>query len=337
MIAWAIALVVWIAAGARLGRVVARAATPLRTAMVIVGFCVALMATVLVPGVWDIVERVAPDQHFSAMVVVVLWVFLSAASAVGAVSAWPVMTRSAMRGIAIVLYTVGLLVSIAVGFGYPIPALVFVTIALSLVISTGLRHVAWAPLGRGIALIVLGSTTLLIVVVVMLVEAIRGTNSLESGIWTGTGVGFVSAASVFIALGITWVLAETWVRARLDLMRLRRMHELLVKRFPEVVDADSAATTSVLRASDVIAQIMDAMYIQAGAGMFDVGGREPPRSIASHSGILAGWIEDPLGSDVLDTRWIAPPGGMSARRWVLVVARDHEKFRSDVNTTKAGR
>ena len=337
MIAWAIALVVWIAAGARLGRVVAREATPLRTAMVIVGFCVALIATVLVPGVWDIVERVAPDQHFSAMVVVVLWVFLSAASAVGAVSAWPVMTRSAMRGIAIVLYTVGLLVSIAVGFGYPIPALVFVIIALSLVISTGLRHVAWAPLGRGIALIVLGSVTLLIVVVVMLVEAIRGTNSLESGVWTGAGVGFVSAASLLIALGITWVLAETWVRARLDLMRLRRMHELLVKRFPEVVDADSAASTSVLRASDVIAQIMDAMYIQAGAGMFDVGGREPPRSIASHSGILAGWIEDPLGSDVLDTRWIAPPGGMSARRWVLVVARDHEKFRSDVNTTKAGR
>ncbi|MCJ0904002.1 hypothetical protein [Rhodococcus sp. ARC_M6] len=337
MIAWAIALVVWIAAGARLGRVVARAATPLRTAMVIVGFCVALMATVLVPGVWDIVERVAPDQHFSAMVVVVLWVFLSASSAVGAVSAWPVMTRSAMGGIAIVLYTVGLLVSIAVGFGYPVPALVFVIISLSLVISTGLRHVAWAPLGRGIALIVLGSTTLLIVVVVMLVEAIRGTNSLESGVWTGAGVGFVSAASLLIALGITWVLAETWVRARLDLMRLRRMHELLVKRFPEVVDADSAATTSVLRASDVIAQIMDAMYIQAGAGMFDVGGREPPRSIASHSGILAGWIEDPLGSDVLDTRWIAPPGGMSARRWLLVLARDHEKFRSDVNTTKAGR
>ena len=103
MIAWAIALVVWIAAGARLGRVVARVATPLRTAMVIAGFGVALMATVLVPGVWDIVDRIAPDQHFSAMVVVVLWVFLSAASAVGAVSAWPVMTRAAMRVVAIVL------------------------------------------------------------------------------------------------------------------------------------------------------------------------------------------------------------------------------------------
>lgn len=337
MIAWAIALVVWIAAGARLGRVVARVATPLRTAMVIAGFGVALMVTVLVPGVWDIVDRIAPDQHFSAMVVVVLWVFLSAASAVGAVSAWPVMTRSAMRGVAVVLYTVGLLVSIAVGVGYPIPALLFVVVALALVISTGLRHVAWAPLGRGIGLIVVGSMILLFVVVVMLVDSVRGANALESGIWSGAGVQFVSVAGLSIALGITWMLTETWVRARLDLKRLRGMHGLLVNRFPEVVDADSAATTSVLKASDMIAQIMDAMYIQAGAGLFDVGGREPPRSLATHSEILTEWIVNPLESDVLDTRWIAPPDGMSARRWVLVLARDYDKLEAQPNTTKAGR
>lgn len=337
MIAWACALVVWVAAGARLGRVVARAATPLRTAMVIVGFCVALMTTVLVPGVWDIVDRITSDGRFAATVVVVLWVFLSAASAVGAVSAWPVMTRSAMSGIAIVLYSVGLLVSLAVLFGYAIPALIFVIVALSLVISTGLRHVAWAPLGRGIGLIVLGAMTLMVVVVIMLVDAIRGTHPLESGIWSGVGVGFVTATGLLIALGITWVLIETWVRARWDLLRLRRMHNCLVTRFPEVVEADNAGSTSVLKASDTIAQIMDAMYIQSGAGLFDVGGREPPRSVVSHAAILAGWIVNPLDSDVLDTRWIAPPGAMSARRWVLLVAKEYDNLPDLSNTTKAGR
>ncbi|MDJ0114359.1 hypothetical protein QM646_48355, partial [Rhodococcus erythropolis] len=79
------------------------------------------------------------------MIVIVLWTALSAASAVGAVSAWPVMSRPAMRGLATVLYSVGLLVAIAVLFGYPAPALIFIIVALSLVISTGLRHVAWAP------------------------------------------------------------------------------------------------------------------------------------------------------------------------------------------------
>ncbi|MGK2238727.1 MAG: hypothetical protein ACI9JD_001275 [Rhodococcus sp. (in: high G+C Gram-positive bacteria)] len=331
MIFWAVALLVWVAAGARLGRVVARTATPLRMSMVFAGFSVALSSTVMVPAVWDIVDRIAPEQHAAAMIVIVLWTALSAASAVGAVSAWPVMSRPAMRGLATVLYSVGLLVAIAVLFGYPAPALIFIVVALSLVISTGLRHVAWAPLGRGIALIVTGSSILLVVVVVMLVESIGGTGALESDIWTGAGVWFIAALSVLIALGITWVLLETWLRARRDLYRLRRMHALLVKRFPEVVDADSAGSTSVLRASDMIAQIMDAMYIQSGAGMFDVGGQEPPRAVTAHAGILAGWIADPLASDVLDTRWIAPPEKMSARRWVLLLAKELDE------TTKVGR
>ena len=185
MIFWAVALLVWVAAGARLGRVVARTATPLRMSMVFAGFSVALSSTVMVPAVWDIVDRIAPEQHAAAMIVIVLWTALSAASAVGAVSAWPVMSRPAMRGLATVLYSVGLLVAIAVLFGYPAPALIFIIVALSLVISTGLRHVAWAPLGRGIALIVTGSSILLVVVVVMLVESIGGTGALESDIWTG--------------------------------------------------------------------------------------------------------------------------------------------------------
>ena len=102
------------------------------------------------------------------------------------------MSRPAMRGLATVLYSVGLLVAIAVLFGYPAPALIFIIVALSLVISTGLRHVAWAPLGRGIALIVTGSSILLVVVVVMLVESIGGTGALESDIWTGAGVWFIA-------------------------------------------------------------------------------------------------------------------------------------------------
>lgn len=119
MIFWAVALLVWVAAGARLGRVVARTATPLRMSMVFAGFSVALSSTVMVPAVWDIVDRIAPEQHAAAMIVIVLWTALSAASAVGAVSAWPVMSRPAMRGLATVLYSVGLLVAIAVLFGYP--------------------------------------------------------------------------------------------------------------------------------------------------------------------------------------------------------------------------
>ncbi|MGC0362742.1 hypothetical protein ABH922_000726 [Rhodococcus sp. 27YEA15] len=325
MIAWGIALIVWFAAGARLGRVVARAATPLRTSMVFVGFAAALSATVMVPAVWDIVDRIAPEHHAAAMVSLVLWVGLAAASAVGAVSAWPVMSRAAMRGVATVLYVVGLLVSIAVLFGYAIPALLFVVVALILVISTGLRHVAWAPLGRGIALIVLGSSAVLVVSVAVIVGEFGGVPALESSVFgAGSTWWFLSASYVLIALGIVWVLGETWVSAQLDLLRLRRVHRRLVERFPEVVDSDNAAGTAVLRASDMVAQIMDALYVQAGAGLFDGATAVPPRSIGSHVSILAKWIDEPLAADVLDTSWIAPPESMSTRNWVLLVAKEYE-------------
>lgn len=336
MMSWAVALLVWVAAGARLGRVVARTATPLRMSMVFAGFAIAFSSTVLVAGVWDIVDRLSPRHHVAAMTVIVLWVALSAAGAMGAVSAWPVLTRPAMRGVATVLYSAGTLVSIAVFFGYPAPALIFVIVALALSVSTGLRHVAWAPLGRGIALIVAGSAILLVVVVMMLVGELRGHDPLVSNVWRGTGGWFVAASSVLIALGIVWVLVETWLRARFDLHRLRRVHTLLVERFPEVVDADSAGGTSVLRASDAIAQIMDALYVQAGAGMFDVGRTEPLPERDEQVRVLAQWIADPLASEVLDTRWIAPPDGMSARRWVLLIAKEFGAS-SAAKTTKAGR
>ena len=49
MIFWAVALLVWVAAGARLGRVVARTATPLRMSMVFAGFSVALRLSSMPP------------------------------------------------------------------------------------------------------------------------------------------------------------------------------------------------------------------------------------------------------------------------------------------------
>ncbi len=311
MIFWAVALLVWVAAGARLGRVVARTATPLRMSMVFAGFSVALSSTVMVPAVWDIVDRIAPEQHAAAMIVIVLWTALSAASAVGAVSAWPVMSRPAMRGLATVLYSVGAPGGDRGSLRLPgAGSDLYHRRSVPCHFDGGYGTLRGRRWGRGIALIVTGSSILLVVVVVMLVESIGGTGALESDIWTGPGgVWFIAASSVLIALGITWVLLETWLRARRDLYRLRRMHALLVKRFPpEVVDADSAGSTSVLRASDMIAQIMDAMYIQSGAGMFDVGGQERRGPSLHTRGFWRG------GSPIPWPRMCWTPGGLRLLR-----------------------
>ncbi|WP_370180824.1 hypothetical protein [Rhodococcus wratislaviensis] len=318
---WLVALVVWTAAGARIGRVAARQPTPLRVAMVVAVSSAALASTLAVPDVAGRLDTVAPTVGLSEILLELAWTLFAAASAVGAVSVWPILPRPALRAVAVVVYTVAVVLGIGLAGGYPVPALVFIVIALTAVVVTGIRHVAWTPLGRGISLIVVGSAIVLAAAVVGLVREVSGET------WAvGSSSAYTVAAAV-VSVGTVWVLVETWLRARQDLRRMDTLHSVLVARFPEVVEGDGKGSTTVLRASDAVAHVMDALYLQAGAGMLDTDEQDLPESTAERARILAHWIDDPVASDVLDTEWIAPPQGTSPRRWVLDLADAYAEFR----------
>lgn len=174
---------------------------------------------------------------------------------------------------------------------------------------------------RGISLIVVGSAIVLAAAVVGLVREVSGET------WAVGSSPAYTVAAVIVSVGTVWVLVETWFRARQDLRRMNTLHSVLVSRFPEVVEGDGKGSTTVLRASDAVAHVMDALYLQAGAGMLDTDEQDLPESTAERARILARWIDDPVASDVLDTEWIAPPQGMSPRRWVLDLADAYADFR----------
>jgi len=318
---WLVALVVWTAAGARIGRVAARQPTPLRVAMVVAVSSAALASTLAVPDVAGRLDTVAPTVGLSEILLELAWTLFAAASAVGAVSVWPILPRPALRAVAVVVYTVAVVLGIGLAGGYPVPALVFIVIALTAVVVTGIRHVAWTPLGRGISLIVVGSAIVLVAAVVGLVREVSGE------MWAVGSSSAYTVAAVVVSVGTVWVLVETWLRARQDLRRMDTLHSVLVARFPEVVEGDGKGSTTVLRASDAVAHVMDALYLQAGAGMLDTDEQDLPESTAERARILAHWIDDPVASDVLDTEWIAPPQGTSPRRWVLDLADAYAEFR----------
>ena len=319
---WLIALVVWTAAGARIGRVAARQPTPLRVAMVVAVSSAAIASTLAVPDVAGRLDTLAPTAGLSEIVLELAWTLFAAASAVGAVSVWPILPRPALRAVAVIVYTIALVLGIGLAGGIPVPALVFIVIALIAVVVTGGRHVAWTPLGRGISLIVVGSATVLAAAVVGLVRELSGQT------WIVGSSPAYTVAAVIVSVGTVWVLVETWLRARQDLRRMDTLHSVLVTRFPEVVEGDGKGSTTVLRASDTVAHVMDALYLQAGAGMLDTDEQQLPESTAERAEILARWIHDPVTSDVLDTEWIAPPQGMSPRRWVLELADAYTEFGS---------
>lgn len=229
---WLVALVVWTAAGARIGRVAARQPTPLRVAMVVAVSSAALASTLAVPDVAGRLDTVAPDVGLSEIILELAWTLFAAASAVGAISVWPILPRPALRAVAVIVYTVAIVLGIGLAGGYPVPALVFIAIALTAVVVTGARHVAWTPLGRGISLIVVGSAIVLAAAVVGLVREVSGET------WAVGSSPAYTVAAVIVSVGTVWVLVETWFRARQDLRRMNTLHSVLVSRFPEVVEGD---------------------------------------------------------------------------------------------------
>lgn len=326
MIFWLTALAVWIAAGARVGRVLVRPATTVRVAIVVAVACVAAASTVAIPDVAVSIDRLAPGgvrdgERLSVLLVISMWVGFTTATTVVAAATWPITSRKNLRHSAMIIYALGTAVVLAVltwsaRFGWG--AVTFGSVVIAV---TGLRALDWTPLGRGIAIFVAGTALVAALSAWQLRHEILDdsvTARTQEFAWAW------SIASLLISIGAIFILVEIWIRARVLLRRVRVLHRVLTERFPEVTQDDAEHTTTVLRASDQVAQIMDALFLQAGSGAFVDGGSTPIEG-PERARSVARWVIDPLQSDPLDTRWISPPGGVSTRRWVGDIAVAYAK------------
>lgn len=321
---WLTALLIWMAAGARVGRVLVKPATTARVAIVIAVASVAAAATVSVPEIALALDNLVPHgihgMMFGDRMVVAAWLLFAVATSVVAAAAWPVVSRRNLRQIALVIYGVGLIAialtlawSVLFGWVMTLAGCVFIAV-------TGLRNLDWTALGRGIALYTFGT----LVVGVLAALSIRRLAIGEVPARPSTAGWYWPVwqiASLLIAVGAVWIVIELWVRARVLLRQIRPLHHTMIKRFPEVVAHDQTGSTTQLKASDHVAQIMDALYLQSGGGVELAAAGTPPGSAAERAEFVARWAHNPLGDVVVDARWIAPPQGLSPRGWVQAIAR----------------
>ncbi|ONM49559.1 hypothetical protein [Nocardia donostiensis] len=324
---WLTALLIWVAAGARVGRVLVKPATTARAAIVVAVAAVALAVTVAIPEVGLAVDHLLPaglpTGLLSDGIVVSAWVLFASATSVVASAAWPVVSRRNLRQIASGIYVLGaaeivltLMVSHVVGWVVTAVGGVFIVV-------TGLRTLGWTALGRGIAIYTAGTALVVALAVGQMqrevVEAPRADPGQPGWAWP-----LWQIAGLLIAFGAVWIVVELWVRARLLLRRVRRLHRVLVKRFPEVVVHEQTGTPTQLKASDQVAQIMDALYLQSGGGAEFAAAGDPPASVTERADRVAKWAGNPLGDVVVDARWIAPPDGVTPRGWVRAIAEAFE-------------
>lgn len=335
---WLIAMLVWMAAGARVGRVLVKPATTARVAIVIAVASVAAAATVAVPEIGVAVDHLVPNGirglWLSDRLVTASWILFGNATSVVAAAAWPVVSRRNLRQIAWIIYAGGAIAMAltlfwSITFGWVIVALECVFIVI-----TGVRNLDWTALGRGIAIYSAG--TLGVAVLAML--SVRREVLDQPMAKPGDGDWFWPAwqlASLFIAVGAVWIVIELWARARMLLKQIRTLHRVLIARFPEVVAKEQTGTATQLKASDQIAQVMDALYLQSGGGMELAAAGTPPDAVAERAARVAEWARNPFGDALIDGRWIAPPPGVGPRGWVQAIARAYDAADSSVTSGSA--
>lgn len=327
MTLWLTAMLVWVAAGARVGRVLVKPATTARVAIVVAVAAVALGATAAVPEIALAIDNLLPRGLHSGLlsdgVVTSAWMLFATATSVVASAAWPVVSRRNLRQIAFVIYGIGS-VAVAVNlfwsttFGWIVAALGCVFIVI-----TGVRNLDWTTLGRGIAIYTGGTALVAVLAVLQIRRAFIEAPVAKPG-EPDWGWPAWAAAALLIAFGAVWIVVELWVRARILLRQIKILHRIMVGRFPEVVAHDQPGTSTQLEASDQVAQIMDALYLQSGGGVELVSAGPPPPLVSVRADRVAQWARNPLGEVVVDARWIAPPEGISPRGWVQAIARAYE-------------
>ncbi|MEU6564497.1 hypothetical protein [Nocardia nova] len=321
---WLTALLVWMAAGARIGRVLVKPATTARVAVVIAVAAVAAAATLGIPEIGVAVDHLLPHgingEALADRLVVATWLLFTVATSVVAAAAWPVVSRRNLRQIAWLVYALGAAV-IAVTIAWSLLfGWVMTLIGCVFIAVTGLRNLDWTALGRGIALYTTGTIVAGILAALSIRRLAIGDHPVPAGdpgwYWPTWQI-----ASLLIAVGAVWIVIELWLRARLLLRQIRSLHRTMIKRFPEVLAHEQTVSATQLKASDQVAQIMDALYLQTGGGMELAAAGDPAPSVSDRARKVARWARNPLGDDIVDARWIAPPEGLSPRGWVQAIAR----------------
>ncbi|MTE11211.1 hypothetical protein [Nocardia aurantiaca] len=324
---WLTAMLVWMASGARVGRVLVKPATTARVAIVAAVAAVALAVTVGVPEIGLAVDHAAPNglhgMWLGDRVVTAAWIMFATATSVVAAAAWPVVSRVNLRQIGMTIYAAGAVAVIltllwSVIFGWAIVLLECVFIVI-----TGVRNLDWTTLGRGIALYTMGTAVVGLLAALSIRRSARDEPMPEPGD-AGWFWPMWQLAALLVAIGAVWIVIELWWRARMLLKQIRTLHRVLIARFPEVVAHEQTGSGTQLKASDQVAQIMDALYLQSGSGVELAAAGAPPASVAERAQRVAEWARNPFGEVVIDGRWISPPAAVSPRGWVQAIARAYD-------------
>jgi hypothetical protein len=328
MITWAVALLCSTAVGARIGRLTVRPPSLSRIAIAIAAVTLTVAATVRTSTVSEVLDGYG-DGVAATVFELCLLVFAASTALIAATSLTVLSTRPQwpLTVVAAALTCVFVATELLAARHSPATS-VFVLTATVFAIGVSVRYIRWNPLGRAITLYTAGLVVIGAMCASNLATAAHDHLSPASGWW--------SLAVILVSGGCSSVMIEAWARARLDLRRTRAVWTQLTTAHPELLDSDYRSVTTTLTADDRVSQILDGLYLHAGAGLITRGESDPPAEMSLQADAVARWLHRTTTEpEPFDPGWLGTPAGVTDRQWILAVCAAYDRPRRHAAATVA--
>lgn len=209
--------------------------------------------------------------------------------------------------------------------------LIYVLLAMSLVMWSGLRNSGRSRRGRALFVFTLGITLILAVAFLFLLRAIGSVDVVSEG----TGAMLLGCAMVTVAVGALLPTIEDWFGARRELKIIDPLLTELGRRQPDVGIGVRPHGPLVFRVAERMSLISDALFLEAtqerrrAATPGRAGHDQDPHPAPSVTPVeqalaVARWIhsgrEHPSFPGVA---WLRQPEEFSDREWILEIARQY--------------
>lgn len=326
MITWIVALVCSTAVGARIGRLTVRPPSLARVAIAIAATTMTAAATIrtttfseLLDGYRDGLAATVFELCLVAFAATTALIAAASLTMLSARPQWPLATGSAVLALVV-------MAAECAADGHSPLTFAYVILASLFSLAVAVRYIGWNPLGRAIALYCVGILVIAALCAVALGSAPRDHIDPGSAWW--------SPAVIFVSLGCSSVMIEAWCRAQFDLRRTRRLWTALTSAHPELLDSDYRSMTATLTADDRVSQILDGLYLHAGAGLIVRGTSSPPTDTTAHAEAVAHWLHrTAVEVEAIDPGWLGTPEGVTDRQWILAVCAAFDRPRRRARST----
>lgn len=312
MITWVVALLCSAAVGARLGRLTVRPPSLARVAIAVAAVAVTAAATVRTSTIGVLLDGHA--EGLAATVFELCVVVFAATSALIAAASLTAFSRRPQWALAVASAVVAGAVAateLAESGHAPVTSVYLVAASL-FAVAVSVRHIRWNPLGRAIGLYCAGLVVIAAGCAADLVSAPR--EHVDPSAW------WWSLAVILVAAGCSSVMVEAWCRAQADLRRTRPLWSMLTGAHPELLDGDYRSVTATLTAEDRVSQILDGLYLHAGAGLVVSSSDGLPTDVAARAEAVARWLHHSWAEvEVVDPGLLGTPEGVTDRQWILAV------------------